>query len=139
YIIPSSIESLMEAEAETSKRAVKQRLIMDYFINHPEPVEQKKLYQSLKINRSNLKPLLEKKLISTKKREVYREPYEQAFPKTTNLTLTEEQQTAIEPIQEAIEKVHHRTFLLHGVTGSGKTEIYLQAIDQVLQKGKEAI
>src|SRR5699024_7356866 len=55
YIIPSSIESLMEAEAETSKRAVKQRLIMDYFINHPEPVEQKKLYQSLKINRSNLK------------------------------------------------------------------------------------
>ena len=33
----------------------------------------------------------------------------------------------------------HRVFLLHGVTGSGKTEIYLQAIDDVIRAGKEAI
>src|SRR5690606_2432887 len=49
------------------------------------------------------------------------------------------QQRAIEPILAAIENEENRTFLLHGVTGSGKTEIYLQSIAAVLQKGKEAI
>src|SRR5699024_11888275 len=43
------------------------------------------------------------------------------------------------PIQEALQKDESETFLLHGVTGSGKTEIYLQAIEQVIQQGKEAI
>src|SRR5699024_4435602 len=46
---------------------------------------------------------------------------------------------AMQPIQEALQKDESETFLLHGVTGSGKTEIYLQAIEQVIQQGKEAI
>src|SRR5699024_3399549 len=71
--------------------------------------------------------------------EVYRNPYEREISPTTNLTLTEEQSNALDPIHQAINEEVHNTFLLHGVTGSGKTEIYLQAIDRVLQKGKEAI
>lgn len=45
----------------------------------------------------------------------------------------------IAPIEAAIENGHHEAMLLHGVTGSGKTEIYLQAIAKVLEKGKEAM
>src|SRR5699024_5683327 len=81
----------------------------------------------------------DKELLFEEKREVYRDPYEQGFERTYNLTLTKEQETAMKPIHTAVEQSKHRTFLLHGVTGSGKTEIYLQAIDQVLNKGKEAI
>ena len=61
--------------------------------------------------------------------------YEQSNPHI----LTEEQSAALKLISESIEKMIHRTFLLHGITASGKTEIYLQAIDGVLKKGKGAI
>ncbi|WP_368896851.1 DEAD/DEAH box helicase, partial [Priestia megaterium] len=46
---------------------------------------------------------------------------------------------AIAPILQDIEENLHDVFLMYGVTGSGKTEVYLQSIDQVLKKGKEAI
>lgn len=53
--------------------------------------------------------------------------------------LTEEQSRALKVILEYIDKQQHRTFLLHGITASGKTEVYLQAIDEVLKNGRQAI
>jgi len=66
-----------------------------------------------------------------------RDPYanEHILP-TQPLQLNTEQVAALKPIIDAQE---HRVFLLHGVTGSGKTEIYLQAIAHALQQGKGAI
>ncbi len=51
----------------------------------------------------------------------------------------ERQRAAIDEISGAVERGIHREFLLHGVTGSGKTEVYLQAIERVLAGGKQAI
>src|SRR5699024_8429824 len=130
---------LLETEAELSKQATKQRLIIDFLMAHPESIDQKKLYNLVHINREQLNPLLKKQVLTLEKSEVYRNPYERNIAPTTNLTLTEEQSTAIQPIHESIDQAVSETFLLHGVTGSGKTEIYLQAIDRVLQKGQEAI
>lgn len=53
--------------------------------------------------------------------------------------LTGEQSKALKAILESIDKKEHRTFLLHGITASGKTEVYLQAIDEVLKNGRQAI
>src|SRR5699024_1594823 len=138
-IIPAKLDKLLEIEADLSKQATKQRYILDFFIEHPDPIDQKKVYNLLSINRQQLNPLLEKQAITLDEIEVYRNPYEREISPTTNLTLTEEQSNALDPIHQAINEEVHNTFLLHGVTGSGKTEIYLQAIDRVLQKGKEAI
>jgi primosomal protein N' (replication factor Y) len=56
-------------------------------------------------------------------------------------TLTTHQENALAKIQEALDdpELQPRSFLLHGITGSGKTEVYLRAIDQVVQQGKQAI
>src|SRR5699024_6575333 len=116
-----------------------QRYILDFFIEHPDPIDQKKVYNLLSINRKQLNPLLEKQAITLDEIEVYRNLYEREISPTTKLTLTEEQSNALETNHLSINKKVHNTFLLHGVTGSGKTEIYLQAIDRVMQKGKEAI
>ena len=54
-------------------------------------------------------------------------------------TLTEEQQTALQSIAKSIEQNYFATFLLHGVTGSGKTEIYLRAIEQTQALGRRSL
>jgi primosomal protein N' (replication factor Y) (superfamily II helicase) len=53
--------------------------------------------------------------------------------------LNPDQQVAWDAIHAALQVQEHRAFLLHGVTGSGKTEVYLKAIEEVVRQGKEAI
>jgi primosomal protein N' (replication factor Y) len=57
------------------------------------------------------------------------------FPFRLNL----HQLQALTPIREAIERSQHQVFLLHGVTGSGKTEVYLQAIEKIVSQGRQAL
>lgn len=59
--------------------------------------------------------------------------------KTVPHTLNEEQARVLERINACINQPEHKVFLLHGITGSGKTEVYLQAVENVLKRGKSAI
>lgn len=59
--------------------------------------------------------------------------------KTSSLNLTEEQKNTYNSVEETINKNEYKQFLLYGVTGSGKTEVYLQLIEKVLKIGKNAI
>lgn len=131
---------LMEALEDLPKNAKKQRVIIEHFINQSEPLSQKELIKRYSTSYSTIKQLKQKGLIETYQQEIYRHPYDdKAFTKTYPLPLTEQQKKAIQPIKQIIHKEEHKVVLLHGVTGSGKTEIYLQAIQDVLNNGKEAI
>jgi len=131
---------LEEALLELPKNAKKQWKLLHFFVEHPEEIEQNRLIKHLQTSRSTIKALIDKSLLISTKVEVYRNPYDdKSYPQTTPLELTPQQQKAITPINEAIIKSEHHVFLLHGVTGSGKTEVYLQAIQHVINKGKEAI
>lgn len=133
-------EKLVEALQALPRNATRQSQLLTFFINQPEPINQKKLFRVAKTNQNTVKALVDKSLLTTYQVEVYRNPYDDdKFSRTNPLQLTEEQQIAIEPINQKIADEQHDVFLLHGVTGSGKTEIYLQSIQQVLNKGKEAI
>ncbi|MDD5135994.1 MAG: primosomal protein N' [Candidatus Omnitrophica bacterium] len=61
------------------------------------------------------------------------------FPQSTPHDLVEEQSRALKSVIESVDKHEHKTYLLHGITSSGKTEVYLQAIDHVLKSGGQAI
>src|SRR5262249_49738068 len=65
-------------------------------------------------------------------------PPEEA-PDRPRLVLTAEQEATLAPLAPALESAGFVPFLIHGVTGSGKTEVYLSAIEQVVARGREAI
>lgn len=135
-----SAEELQEALESVNARAMKQRALLEHFIEEPAPIAQKQLLDMYETTASTLKPLLEAGLLRTYDKEVLRDPYEdRQIERTKPLQLSDSQAKALEPILESIQTESHEVFLLHGVTGSGKTEVYLQAIQQVLEKGQEAI
>jgi len=89
---------------------------------------------------SPIKTLEKKGLVTLSKESIYRNPHEGVeILKTAPLTLMPEQAVALKKVIEAMDAEKPETVLLHGATGSGKTEVYLQAIAYALEQGKGAI
>ncbi|MGG0246846.1 primosomal protein N' [Peribacillus frigoritolerans] len=131
---------LKEMASAISSHAKKQQELLQYFIEHQEPIPLKELLELMNTSSGTVKSLVSKGALAEMDQEVYRDPYEnRMFEKSIPFTLTAEQAAALKPIQEKIHHDEHDVFLLYGVTGSGKTEVYLQAIASVIEKGKEAI
>ena len=78
--------------------------------------------------------------IDFKEIEVKRDPFKDTYYESTiPLKLSEEQNEALKILTNSIDEGRYDEYLLHGVTGSGKTEVYMQLIHYVIQQGKEAI
>jgi primosomal protein N' (replication factor Y) len=90
--------------------------------------------------RQQLQRLAELGLVSSEKREFYRSPFHcDPSEKDCPHLLNSEQQAALDSFTAAVAGGRFSPFLLHGVTGSGKTEVYLQAIAHALDLGKTAL
>ena len=87
-----------------------------------------------------IRALVKKGLIEIQDIEVKRQPIDyRNIRQTSPLKLAVRQQEAVEAIKKSLQQKEATTFLLHGVTGSGKTEVYLQALAEVLKMGKQGI
>ncbi|MGZ9586999.1 primosomal protein N' [Paenibacillus marinisediminis] len=92
------------------------------------------------LNATAVKALADKGVVTIDDFEVLRDPYaDKRFKPTEPLELTEEQQQVFGQLVEALDAEVPKSFLLRGVTGSGKTEVYLQSIDRCLKMDREAI
>lgn len=130
------------AAPHLSAGAKKQRAVMAWMQRElgDKEIAQPELLVNTGAGRQAVRALVDKGLLVEKKTEFYRDPFkDKTFQQSTALPLMEEQQAAVDSILGSLHAGKTDSYLLHGVTGSGKTEVYLQAIDEVISQGKEAI
>jgi len=128
-------------------RGAKQKRLLELLyeleaIDKDSAVETTALLKAAACGSDSLKRLAEKKIVDFEQRAVMKSlpvvPDEMVFePKQVNLN--DEQQTALDSIKAAIDKQDFSVTLLYGVTDSGKTEVYIRAIKEVVNAGKGAI
>jgi len=98
------------------------------------------LLRTAGVSSSAIATLERKGLLKISNEAVRRDPfYLPTKLTTTNYVLTEAQQSVLDEISKAITKESYSAFLLHGVTGSGKTEVYIRAMRATLALGKSAL
>ena len=129
--------------ARLKKNAVNQRALLDALFETPDGVSASELRER-GISREAIKTLGERGVLGSRKVRVIRDPLaSRHYERMEAPSLTEDQQRAWTPIKEALEKSAAgedvNAFLLRGVTGSGKTELYLRALERTLELGRRAI
>ena len=98
-----------------------------------------KRFYRFKATAALLKGLEEKGILKIVSKQIYRDPLSDNRVATKAKVLNEEQRTIVEQFITDFDAEIRKDYLIHGVTGSGKTEVYMNLIDHVLQKGKQAI
>ena len=130
--------NLKQSASSTRKEAVLRLLAKE-----KEPAEVSWIYASTGANSSDLRWLEQKGLISFQSDQVWRDPLKDTkadLHYTDIPKLTAEQNSVWMKIENLIDqRTHAKPILLHGVTGSGKTEIYMHVIEKILALGQQAI
>jgi len=140
YIALADYEDIDAAIDELKrKRAYKQAQVLE-FLSVNEEVQKGDLKELLGASDATIKALISSKRAVLVKREFYREPFE-ASPagEAKTVELNREQSEALEFITGRLHEGFVRPIVLHGVTGSGKTEVYIRAIERALEMGKGCI
>ncbi len=124
---------LKDSDSKLAKNAKKQQEIIDYLKLHGQ-TKQSDLLKNTSSSLSSLKSLLEKDIVEGIQKEASKE-IKLDTKRYDKHVLNEDQEEAF----KTILRKENGQFLLFGVTGSGKTEIFLQVVEEVIKKGKEAI
>ncbi len=136
------------AEAEMDSLGTKQTLArrqsaLRYLIQQPEAINLSWVYAETGCNLADLQELEERGLIRLFENEIFRDSLQRIEngkeEHGRQFELTSEQSSSLEKITHSSFILQPSPFLLHGVTGSGKTEIYLRAAEETIKRGKQAI
>jgi primosomal protein N' (replication factor Y) len=118
-----------------------QRRIVDALIARGGEMLFAQLLEESNAGASVVETLARRRIVEVFVRDVRRDPLAHAvvLPETESLRLTKEQRAALDEIEAAVGERAYKAFLLHGVTGSGKTEIYIRAMRAALKQGRAAM
>ncbi|MBS3903710.1 MAG: primosomal protein N' [Simkania sp.] len=141
FVTPTqSRPKLMELTTTLRGKKEAQARILDCLLEHPHGVLLTELLEQANSSRNALESLELQGVISTSYLEIERNPLALAtYVPTKPKSLKKEQQSTLSAITNSLDSSLFAVHLIHGVTGSGKTEIYLQAIAHALKQGKSAL
>lgn len=132
------VDELQKIITESKIRSEKQKQVLRLLCDFDE-MTKKDLLSASGITSSSLDSLILKELVVYNEVREYRVSREGFNELHSVIVMNDEQRTAFEKISACASEKKFKTFLLHGVTGSGKTEVYLNIIEEVLKSGRTAI
>jgi primosomal protein N' (replication factor Y) len=133
-----SLEKMREKCEELRRKRPAQAKVLDQLLQSPKGLFLSELLEKSGVTDSPVKTLESQQILQVQEVRIDRSPiFEHEFFPTKPKKLNPEQQQTLEAILASCGTF--QTHLIHGVTGSGKTEVYLQAIDHVLKMGKGII
>ena len=137
--LKKSVEEI-DFEIECGKIKSENQIKIINFIKDNEGVTIPEIEIFTNCSRAIVNTLIKNGYLEVVEKKIERDPLaNKKIEKTSKLNLTEEQKIAYNKIEQAIENKKYESFLLYGVTGSGKTEVYLQLIEKTLEKNRKAI
>ncbi|MDY2760491.1 MAG: primosomal protein N', partial [Faecalimonas umbilicata] len=121
-----------------SKNQTARARVVAALLDHPIlPYEY--VTRQLKVTAAVLRAMEEQRILQIEAEVVYRNPVTAKRTKQQSFCYTEAQQAAIHTFCEEYRRGKRGTYLVYGVTGSGKTEVYMEMIEHVIAEGKQAI
>ncbi|PEN12594.1 primosomal protein N' [Longibacter salinarum] len=137
---PSAAADLVEQLRGSKQKALIEALAGFREEGTPEPLRTD-LLERAEASHSSLNSLVDKGMVETVEKEVVRSPLDDLPDPgpAPDHTLHPSQQEAYDAVARAVEDQSYQTFLLHGITGSGKTEVYIAALKDVLAQGRTGI
>jgi primosomal protein N' (replication factor Y) (superfamily II helicase) len=139
-VVLLSVPEDVREQLATLKLSPKQKQALEFLANSSRTLTMRQLAEGAGCTAAPIKQLLKKGLLEAREKRVDSGPFNiEEVTREQQLVLNPDQQRALEAIHAALEKSEAHGMVLHGVTGSGKTEVYLQAIDRVVSFGRQAI
>ncbi len=118
----------------------KQETIIQILIDNDGEIGFAELLEQADVSASVIQTLEKRGIVQTFVREVFRDPLQDAkLPELNDFELTDGQSDAFDLIKIALDSASYQAFLLFGITGSGKTEIYIRAMKTALDNGKSSL
>lgn len=138
-VLMKSIEEVKQIyEEQAKKNNVARARILKVLLDN-NSLDYDKTLQGLNISKAVISWLLDNGVIKIESRQIYRNPIENISTVQSKVALNNEQEAVVKGIIKDYYEGKRHTYLIHGITGSGKTEVYMEVISEVIASGKQVI